>query len=141
LEKETIVKKTSLMVVVIGVTALLSGLPASAQNDFNFQMTSSFYAGNAKMPPGTYSLRQMGDEEGVYELQDTSAPHSVMLETRPSSKTAKGKTEVVFNRYGDTDYLEAILTSGGTSVDIMPSTAEKIAAKKGAPQPHSVVTK
>jgi hypothetical protein len=126
--------------VVIGVMTFLSGLPASAQVDFSFESPSSFYAGNAKMPPGTYTVRQTA-EPNIYMLQSTSSPHSVMLETRPSSKTTSGKTEIVFNRYADTDYLEALLTSTGSSVDIEQSSAEKIAAKKDTAQPHSVVTK
>jgi hypothetical protein len=47
----------------------------------------------------------------------------------------------LFNRYGQTDYLEAVETSDGNSVDIESSVAEKLAAKKGAPEPHTVPAK
>jgi hypothetical protein len=103
-------------------------------------MSSSFYAGNAKMPAGTYTLRQSGDETSIFELSNNVGSHSVMLETRSSSKTSKGKPEVLFNRYAGTDYLEAVETSDGSSIDIIPSAAEKQAAKKGSPQPHSIPT-
>jgi hypothetical protein len=134
-------KKLGILAVVIGVMTLLSGLPASAQDGFNFSVTFGFYAGNAKMPAGSYTLRRVGDEENAYELQNNATSHSVVLETRSSSRTAKGKVEAVFNRYGDTDYLQAILSSTGGSVDIIPSKAEQIAAKKATAQPHSVVMK
>jgi hypothetical protein len=134
-------KKICIPAVVIGMMTLLSGLPASAQNAFNFDMPSSFYAGNAKMPPGSYTLRQSGDEEDIYELQKSSGSPSVILETRTSSKTSKGNPEILFNRYGTTDYLQAVETSNGTSLDIVPSAAERMAAKKGAPKPHTVATK
>jgi hypothetical protein len=134
-------RKNGIPAVVIGLMTLLSGLPASAQGAYNFDMSSSFYAGNAKMPPGTYSLRQIQEEPEMYELTNTSGSPSVIVETRQSSKTSKGNPEILFNRYGTTDYLEAIETSTGNSVDIQPSAAEKIAAKKGTPQPHSVPTK
>jgi len=134
-------RKIGILAVVIGLMTLVSGLPASAQNAINFEMSSSFDAGNAKMPPGTYTLRQVQDEPGLYELQNSSGSPSVIVETRQSSKTSKGNPEILFNRYGTTDYLEAIETSTGNSVDILPSAAEKIAAKKGTPQPHTVPTK
>ncbi len=134
-------RKIGILAVVIGLMTLVSGLPASAQNAINFEMSSSFDAGNAKMPPGTYTLRQVQDEPGLYELQNSSGSPSVIVETRQSSKTSKGNPDILFNRYGTTDYLEAIETSTGNSVDILPSAAEKIAAKKGTPQPHTVPTK
>jgi len=36
------------------------------------------------------------------------------------------------------DYLEGVETSNGTSVDLDTGIAEKIAAKKGSPQSHTV---
>ena len=59
--------KTSIstFVIVIGVT-LLSGFPALAQTAVGFKMPSSFYAGNAKMPAGTYTLRQMQVDPTLY---------------------------------------------------------------------------
>lgn len=131
-------KKISMLAVAIG--AMIGGLPAMAQTAFNFQMSSSFYAGNAKMPPGSYTLRQMQEDPSAFILQNSSGSHSAIVETRSSSKTSKGKPEVLFNRYGTTDYLEGVETSTGASVDVMPGAAERIAAKKDAPKPHTVPT-
>jgi hypothetical protein len=125
------------LVIVVGMT-LLSSFPALAQTGFNFKMASSFYAGNAKMPAGAYTLIPIGEGEGLFRLQNSSGSHAVILETRSSSKASTGSTKVLFNRYGNTDYLEAVETSTGNSIDIMPSAAERIAAKKGTPQPHTV---
>jgi hypothetical protein len=94
-------------VVVVGMT-LLSGFPALAQNGFDFKMTSSFYAGNAKMPAGTYTLRPIQGEEGVFQLQNSSGSHAVIVETRQSSKASTGGSKVLFNRYDKTDYLEGV---------------------------------
>jgi hypothetical protein len=126
-------------VIVVGMT-LLSGIQAFAQNGFSFKMTSSFYAGNATMPAGSYTLTPLGDEEGLFRLQNSSGSHAVILETRPSSKASKGASEVLFNRYDKTDYLEAIETNTGNSIDITSSAAERVAAKKGPAQPHTVPT-
>jgi hypothetical protein len=92
------------------------------------------------MPAGNYTLRQSGADVALFELSNNAGTHSVILETRQSSKTSKGRPEVLFNTYGGTDYLEAVETSTGNSIDIVPQAAEKLAAKKGSPQPHSVPT-
>jgi hypothetical protein len=134
-------KKSAVFVALIGMTMLLGGLSSFAQTPlFNFHAPASFYAGNAKMPAGNYTLRQSGDEPSIFELSNSAGTHAVILETRPSSKTSKGKPEVLFNKYGGTDYLEAVETSDGNSIDIIPQAAEKLAAKKGSPQPHTVPT-
>jgi hypothetical protein len=134
-------KKSVVLLALVGMTMLIGGLPSFAQTTaYNFHMSSSFYAGNAKMPAGTYTLRQSGDDSALFELQNTASAHSVILETRQSSKTSKGNPEVLFNKYGGTDYLEAVETSTGNSIDIVPSAAEKLAAKKGSPQPHTIPT-
>ena len=124
-------------VVVAGLT-LLSGFPALAQNGFSFKMSSSFYAGNAKMPAGTYTLKPIQVDEGVFQLQNSSRSHAVILETRQSSKATTEGVKVLFNRYDKTDYLEGVETSTRNSIDILQSAAERIAAKTATAQPHTV---
>ena len=50
-------------VIVVGMT-LLSGFPALAQNKWDFKIASSFYAGNTKMPAGTYTLKANARRSG-----------------------------------------------------------------------------
>jgi hypothetical protein len=140
-ERRTSMKKIDVLAVAAGVITLIGGLPALAQdNTFNFHVSSSFYAGSAKMPPGNYTLRQISDEPQAFTLQNSSGSHSVILEARQSSKASKGKPEILFNRYGTTEDLEGIETSTGNSVDLSPGFAEKLAAKNATPQPHTVST-
>jgi hypothetical protein len=131
-------KKMGVLVCLTGMMMLIGGLRASAQTAFNFKMSSSFYAGNAKMPAGTYTLRQSEDDANTFTLQNSAGTHTVVLEARQSSKASKGKPEILFNRYGTTDYLEAVETSTGNSIDISGGAAEKLAAKKATAQPHTV---
>jgi hypothetical protein len=136
-----IMNKTSILVGLAGMMTLMSGTSLLAQRPaFNFTMTSSFYAGNAKLPAGTYVIRQVEDEPEAYTVQNKAGTHSVVVETRQSSKASKGRPEVLFNRYGTTDYLEGVETSDGTSIDVVPTVAEKMAAKKATAQPHTVPT-
>jgi hypothetical protein len=134
-------KKSAVFVALIGMTMLLGGLSSFAQSPaFNFRAPATFYAGNAKMPAGTYTLRQSQDDPQMWELQNASGSHSVLLEARQSSKASKGKPEVLFNKYGGMDYLEGVETSTGNSIDIQVGAAEKMAAKKGSPTPHTIPT-
>ena len=56
-------KKSAVLVALVGMMTLMGGSPSFAQTTaYNFHMSSSFYAGNAKMPAGSYTLRQSGDE-------------------------------------------------------------------------------
>jgi len=132
--------KKVVLLALSGMMTLMGGLPASAQTAYNFHMSSSFYAGSAKLPAGTYTLRQSSEDANMFSLQNSSGSHTVLLDTRQSSKASKGKPEVVFNRYSGTDYLEGVETNDGNSIDVMPGAAEKLAAKKGSPEPHRVPT-
>jgi len=111
-----------------------------AQGTFKVTFTApfSFYAGGAKLPPGTYTVRQSQDDQNMFNIQNSAGTHTVLLEGRPSSKTAKANPEVLFNRYGTTEYLEGVETSTGNSIDLETGIAEKVAAKKGSPESHTV---
>jgi len=134
-------KKITLFAFAAGVMTFMGCLPAMAQVHVTFTMSSSFYAENAKMPAGTYTLRQMQDEPNIQILQNSTGSHTVLLDSTASSKSSKGSPEILFNRYGTTDYLEGVETSNGTSIDFPTTTAEKVAAKKATPQPHTVPAK
>jgi len=135
-------KKITLAIFAVGMMALMSSVPAMAQwTKVTFTMSSSFYAGDAKLPAGTYTIRQMQDDPNSYTLQNTSGTHTVLLEGRQSSKASSGKTDIIFNKYGTMDYLATVETSSGSSMDFPSPAAEKLAAKKGSPQPHTVPAK
>jgi hypothetical protein len=135
-------RKINMLKLAAGLITLMSCLPCMAQNlKVTFTTPFSFYAGGAKLPPGTYTLRAQEDDPSIFEVQNASGTHSVLIEGRPSSKTASGSPQVVFNRYGTAEYLEGVLTSAGNSVDIETGVAEKVAAKKGSPQSHTVAAK
>jgi hypothetical protein len=134
-------RKIKMLTFAAGVIALMSCLPAMAQVKVTFTTSFGFYAGGAKLPAGTYTIRQQQDDPNMFEIQNSAGTHSVLVDGRASSKSSKGNPEVVFNRYGTTECLEGVLTSTGNSVDIETGPPEKLAAKKGSPQSHSVPAK
>jgi hypothetical protein len=106
-----------------------------------FTTPFGFYAGGAKLPPGTYTVRQQEDDPNLFEIQNAAGTHSVLVGGRQSSKTISGSPQVTFNRYGTTEYLEGVVTANANSVDLETGVAEKAAAKKGSPQSHTVPAK
>ncbi len=135
-------RKINKLTFAAGVITLMSCLPSMAQGlKVTFTTTFSFYAGGAKLPAGTYSLRAQQEDPNIFEIQNSAGTHSVMVEGRLSTKTTTGNPQMVFNKYGTTECLEGVLTSAGNSVDIETGPAEKLAAKKGSPQSHTVPAK
>jgi hypothetical protein len=131
-------RKIKLLTFAAGIITLMSCLPAMAQLKVEFTTSFGFYAGSAKLPAGTYTLRQQQNDPSAFEIQDASGKHSSIVQGRQSGKTTSGNPQLVFNRYGTTEYLEGVLTSTGNSVDLETGEPEKAAAKKGSPQPHTV---
>jgi hypothetical protein len=131
-------RKIKLLTFAAGIITLMSCLPAMAQVKVDFKTTFSFYAGSEKLPAGAYTLRQQPDNPSGFEIQNAAGTHSAMVMGRPSMKTTTGAPQIVFNRYGTTEYLAGVLTANGSSVDLETSEGEKTAAKKGSPQTHNV---
>ena len=135
-------KKITAVVFAVCMMILMASVPVIAQDmglKANFSMSTSFYAGGAKLPAGSYSIRQSQEDSSVYVVQNSAGSHQVMLVGQSSSATAQtGKADIVLNRYGTAEYLAGVDTATGTSVSFDPGAAEKMAAKKGSPQKHTV---
>ena len=71
----------------------------------------------------------MQDEPNLFTLE-SSAPIQYCLKGDSPLRRQLEIRRYLFNRYGQTDYLEAFETSTGNSVDIETSAAKKVAAKK-----------
>jgi len=137
-------KKNLILTFAFSVVTLLGGMPATAQDmglSAKFTMATAFYVGGAKMPPGTYTIRQSQDDPSIYVVTNSSGTHTVDVLTSQSSQASKSGVEMVFHKYGTGEYLVGVLTATGTSINLDPGVAEKLAAKKGSPQTHSVPAK
>ena len=129
----------------IGTLGLLSAIPAVAQieNRVTFQAPFAFYAGNAKLPAGSYTVTQQDDNAELLLIEDANGSHSVFVEYEPSpSVNPASKTEVTFNKYGNADFLNRISLQGQTyGIQILRSKAEKHAAKTASAETHSLSAK
>jgi hypothetical protein len=139
------------MLVLGGLVALVSAMPAAAQNTFNgdqlnvsFNAPMAFYAGDTKMPAGSYHITQSVGA-GMLVLKSDKGKHEVILpyDASPSPAPVKS-TEVTFNKYGNDDYLNSVAfgsissTQGSWVLQIKPSAGEQAAAKATAAAPHTV---
>jgi hypothetical protein len=131
------------LVVKMGLLSLLSVMPLAAQIDNGVDFTTSFpfYAGNAKMPAGSYKISQTDIDSSVLQIQSSDGAHSALVEFIPThAEQPHSKSDVTFHKYGDTDYLNRIWVNGqryGMKVD--PTKAETKAAANAKVVEHSIV--
>jgi hypothetical protein len=131
------------LVVRMGLLSLLSVMPLAAQIDNGVDFTTSFpfYAGNAKMPAGSYKISQTDIDSSVLQIQSSDGAHSALVEFIPThAEQPHSQSDVTFHKYGDTDYLNRIWVNGqkyGMKVD--PTKAETKAAANANVLEHSIV--
>src|SRR5258708_36957532 len=79
-------KNVSKLVIRMGLLSLLSVMPLAAQivNDVGFTTSFPFYAGNAKMPAGSYKITQSDMDESILQIQRTDGVHSALVEFIPT---------------------------------------------------------
>ena len=137
-------KKISKLVVRMGLLSLLSVLPLAAQIVDGVEFTTSFpfYAGNAKMPAGSYKITQsdMDIDASILQIQSKDGVHSALVEFIPThSAQPHPHSDVTFHKYGDTEYLNRVWVEGqeyGMKVD--PTKAETKAAANANVVEHSL---
>jgi len=118
------------------LTALLSityAIPTMAQisTKVTFDAPTAFYAGNEKMPAGSYTVTQPNIDDHLLLIEDASGSDSAFVEfvVAPSA-TGQWKTDVSFTKYSDVEFLSAIRIEGQASeMQILPSKVEQNAAK------------
>jgi hypothetical protein len=134
------------LALITGLTFLPFGMPAVAQiaNGVDFTTTFPFYAGNAKMPAGAYTITQPPDEDNtVLLIQSKDGSHVAFLDIVPTqAANPHPKTDITFNKYGTTDYLNQVwVAAQNYGMQIIPTKVEQKAASNAAAAQHSVSAK
>ena len=133
------------LIVPIGLLSVLCAIPSMAQitNSVTFDAPSAFYAGNAKMPAGSYTVTQPDVDTDLLLIEDANGSHSAFVEYElVSSNTSHAQSDVTFNKYNNVDFLSAIWVQGRNSeMQILPSKVEKIAAKAVVAEKRSLSAK
>jgi hypothetical protein len=121
-------KDVSKLVARMGLLSLLSVMPLAAQieNGVDFTTTFPFYAGNAKMPAGSYKITQSDVDARILRIQSDDGRHTALIDIIPTqSAQPHPHSDVTFHKYGDAEYLNRIWVEGqeyGMKVD--PARAE-----------------
>jgi hypothetical protein len=111
------------LVASIGLLSLLSVMPLAAQiaGSENFTTSFPFYAGKAKLPPGSYKIIQPEADGDILQLQSSDAGRAVFIDVIPTqSAQPHPHSDVTFHKSGDTMYLDRIWVEGqeyGMKVD------------------------
>jgi hypothetical protein len=133
------------LIVPMGLLLVICAVPSMAQiaDRVQFDAPSAFYAGNAKMPAGTYNVSQLDVDSNLLLIEDASGSHSAFVEyDLASSNFPHADSDVTFNKYGKVDFLSAIWVEGQKSeMQILPSKLEQNAAKKASVEKHSLSAK
>jgi hypothetical protein len=129
--------------VTMAILGMLSAMPLVAQIDHGVDFTTSFpfYAGNTKMPAGSYRITQSETEASELLLVESKdGKDAAYIDFVPTqSAEPHAHTDVTFHKYGDTEYLNRIWVEGqqfGMKVD--PTKAELKAALSVDAVEHSV---
>jgi hypothetical protein len=125
--------------------SLLYAMPLNAQIDYGMNFTTSFafYAGNTKMPAGSYKITQAGSEETELLIESQDGKYSAFLDFIPTqSEQPHAHSDVTFHKYGNTDYIDRIWVEGQQfGMKVEPTKAEQKAAASVAMVEHSVSAK
>ncbi len=107
---------------VSSVHAQLPGTEIRASIPFEFTVRGK------TLPAGEYEISRIGDEPTGLSMRNVRDKHEhVVFETEPVDvRRIPRRNVLVFNRYGDSYFLEKVVTAGEENgVELAPSRAER----------------
>jgi hypothetical protein len=133
----------SRLIVKMGLISLLSVMPLAAQIEKGVDFTTSFpfYAGNARMPAGSYNITPSGFDTSVLLIKSKDGAYSAFVDFIPTlAEQPHLRSDVTFHKYGDTEFVNRIWVEGqhyGMKVD--PTKLETATAADTNVVEHSLV--
>jgi hypothetical protein len=136
---KTIVWRLFVLSMIMGTLGVAE---AKAQVQVQLKASAPFVAGDATFPSGSYTLIQQQDDPQLFEIRDESHSHAALLSVEIiDSEGLRTKSEIIFNKYGNTLVLKQIWVSGSSTGYLVPTGhVEKKAAKSGKATKQSVET-
>jgi hypothetical protein len=130
------------LVAKMAIVSLISVAPLMAQidNGMDFTTTFPFYAGNVRMPAGSYRITQADLGENQLLIEGKVGKIAAFLQFIPTqSEQPHASSDVTFHRYGGTDYLNRLWVEGQQyGLKVEPTKMEKQAAEKSGVVEHTV---
>jgi hypothetical protein len=117
--------------IALGVLTFAAVQNASAQitDPIEFTTAFPFTVGNSTVPAGSYTIRPDDDNSQILELTGNNT--AVLFQGQAAvAKQTPSKTEVVFNRYGNTYVLKSLWIEGSNDgLETTAAEGERHAAK------------
>jgi len=107
--------KCGKLVVTMGMLSLLSVMPLAAQVDNGVVFTAPFpfYAGNVKWPAGSYIITEPDANDKIALIRNIARTKGEFINFIPmTSLNPPMETDVTFQKYGDTGYLQTLSVEG-----------------------------
>jgi hypothetical protein len=124
--------KCGKLVVTMGMLSLLSVMPLAAQVDNGVVFTAPFpfYAGNVKWPAGSYIITKPDANDKIALIRNIARTKGEFLSFIPTTSLHPQKeTDVTFQKYGDTGYLQTLSVEGETDGIEFPRTKAEAKAE------------
>jgi hypothetical protein len=105
------------IVMAMGMLSPLSVLPVAAQvvSSVAFTAPFHFYAGAVKLPAGSYRITEPNDNTNVVLIRNSAGTKGEFINFIPTSfLNPQKETDVTFQIYGDTGYLQGLSIEGET---------------------------
>jgi hypothetical protein len=116
------------IVVTMGMLSLLSAMPLAAQVYYGVVFTAPFpfYAGNVKLPAGSYKITEPNENEKIQLIRNIDGTQGEFLPFIPTgSLDPQKKTYLTFHKYGNTGYLQTLSVEGETNgIDFLQTKVE-----------------
>jgi hypothetical protein len=120
------------IVVTMGMLLPLSVMPLAAQVYYNVVFTAPFpfYAGNVRWPVGSYIITEPNENTKIVLIRNSAGTKGEFISFIPTSSLHPQKeTDVTFQKYGDTGYLQTLSVEGETDGIGFPRTKAEAKAE------------
>lgn len=124
------------IVMTMGMLSLLSVMPlvaqvaSSAVSSVVFTAPFPFYAGTVKLPAGSYRITEPNENTNVVLIRNSAGTKGEFINFIPTSSLDPQKeTDVTFQKYGDTGYLQGLSIEGETDGIEFPRTKAEAKAE------------
>jgi hypothetical protein len=111
----------------LALTTAASRLNAQITNPIEAHVNHSFMIGDKTLPPGDYTFRvENGSDLGVMDVQNKSGDNVAQFNVRQSIDNRRPKhSELVFKRYGNTEFLSKVYEAGSKSGVAVTETSKE----------------
>ena len=125
-------RRYQLLSLFIALVFALTMHPTKAQaqivGNLEADIPFQFHVGNAKLPPGTYTIHVLDNSDlTMMEISSADGSSSALFEVRDTEvKTAPAKSELIFSKYGHRYFLEKLFDESNPSgSEVVKSGYEK----------------